>query len=269
MRNGGPQRRPAQPGQIGDAAGGENSAERSHHVGFLQPGYSRLFRRGAALDLFSGGLLAEAAFRNWAGLVCVWPAAVSKDRSSTAANQLAANSAPSTRPIAATRLMVGGNERRCGTVASPMIRAFDVLRLSCSSVSRDRLRNDWYTSRLASTSRSSSRSRTEAWLSCTLWRFCASSDRVERGFVIAGAREIVFRRLRRSDRFPRSPCGAGPRPAFPSGGATDAAGPTRSSSRPAFACLGILCAQIAERAATASASGIAPASPAARRLASI
>jgi hypothetical protein len=45
------------------------------------------------------------------------------------------------KPTIASRLIAGGNERRCGTVASPMMRALEVLRLSCSSVSRERLRN--------------------------------------------------------------------------------------------------------------------------------
>ena len=38
--------------------------------------------------------------------------------------------------------MAGGKVRRCGTVASPMMRAFEVFRVSCSSVSRERFRND-------------------------------------------------------------------------------------------------------------------------------
>ena len=46
------------------------------------------------------------------------------------------------KPIIAIRLIAGGKVRRCGTVASPMMRALEVFRLSCSSVSRERLRND-------------------------------------------------------------------------------------------------------------------------------
>jgi hypothetical protein len=46
------------------------------------------------------------------------------------------------KPIIAIMLMAGGKVRRCGTVASPMMRALEVLRLSCSSVSRERLRKD-------------------------------------------------------------------------------------------------------------------------------
>ena len=45
-------------------------------------------------------------------------------------------------PISASRLAAGGKVRRCGTVASPMTRALEVLRVSCSSVSRERLRKD-------------------------------------------------------------------------------------------------------------------------------
>ena len=46
------------------------------------------------------------------------------------------------KPIIASMLIAGGKVRRCGTVASPMMRAAEVLRLSCSSVSRERLRKD-------------------------------------------------------------------------------------------------------------------------------
>ena len=63
-------------------------------------------------------------------------------RSSAATNQLDAAIAPKMKPIMANRLIAGGNERRCGTVASPMIRAAEVFSVSCSSVSRERLRKD-------------------------------------------------------------------------------------------------------------------------------
>ena len=53
-----------------------------------------------------------------------------------------AASPPNTKPTIASTLIAGGKVRRCGTVASPMIRALEVLRLSCSSVSRERLRKD-------------------------------------------------------------------------------------------------------------------------------
>jgi hypothetical protein len=68
---------------------------------------------------------------------------LSGGKRSTATIQPAAPSAPSMKPRIARRLIAGGKVRRCGTVASPMTRAAEVLRLSCSSVSRERLRKDW------------------------------------------------------------------------------------------------------------------------------
>jgi len=59
-----------------------------------------------------------------------------------ATSQPAAPSEPKTKPIMASRLIAGGKVRRCGTVASPITRAAEVFRLSCSSVSRERFRKD-------------------------------------------------------------------------------------------------------------------------------
>ena len=100
--------------------------------------------RGGSIEIFmSGDSVARGCFCGASVRAALAVVAVTGiDRRSTATTHAAAASAPSAKPIIAIRLIAGGKTRRCGAVASPMMRAAEVLRVSCSSVSRERLRND-------------------------------------------------------------------------------------------------------------------------------
>jgi hypothetical protein len=93
-------------------------------------------RGGSAATGFEGGAGALVSERTGCGSL------VSGDNRLAAMVKADAANAPSMKPTIAIMLMAGGKVRRCGTVASPMMRALEVLRLSCSSVSRERLRKD-------------------------------------------------------------------------------------------------------------------------------